>query len=617
VIRRGGVDPRRIGAPRSATHARAAAVAALLAAVLAQAPPAAAQADPLQALRESCQTRTSKDPKPAPRVRYRICSGQVASFDGTQLDATLTLPARRSRRRLPLLVFLHGFLNHKQEYLSETREGTGADRGADAYKTVRWNNVWFASRGYAVLNYSARGHGDSAGEINLASRDVEVRDTQHLTGLLVDHGAPLQRVDRNRIGVIGGSYGGGQTWLLMTTRPSPSLEFGTWRSPAGRRLTLAAAVPMYTWTDLLYSLVPNGRHLSGGVDPEGAASPIGIAKLTLLNGFLASAGARLPRQTYAWLARVNAGEPYEAGDPLVEEARRELTGPRSAFYQDGYFEALRQRRARRVPVLAAQGWTDPLFPAIEVLRMYRRLRGADPRYPIQLYLGDMEHLTAAVKVPDLRHFHVLGNRLFDRHLRGRGPKPAMDARAAVTNCDPKRFGPVVKASSFDRLATEERTFDLGGPKVTGARAAGPGPLADPVVLSQQRGRGCITTGSGDTAGSAHYEVPLPAPATLMGLPRLTVSYTATAPDFELNARLWDIAPDGTRTLIDRGAYRGGPALSGTIEYELFGSAWRLEEGHQLELELLQDDSTFLRPHNVVSAVTVQNARLALDLSSPD
>jgi len=592
------------------------ALAALIAAVLATPASAADPADPLQPLRDSCATRTSKDPKPAPRVRYRVCAAKIPSFDGTELDATLTLPAKRTSKRLPLVVFLHGFLNHKQELLSETREGTGPDRGADAYKTVRWNNVWFASRGYAVLNYSARGHGDSGGEINLASRDVEVRDTQHLTGLLVDHGAALQRVDRNRIGVIGGSYGGGQTWLLMTTRPSPSMQFGTWRSPAGRRLTLAAAVPMYTWTDLLYALVPSGRHLSTGVDPATAASPIGIAKLTLLNGFLASAGPRLPQQTYAWLARVNAGEPYEGGDPLVEEARRELTGPRSAFYQDDYFEALRQKQVRRVPVLAAQGWTDPLFPAIEVLRMYRRLKAASPGYPMQVYLGDMEHLTAAVKVPDLRHFHILGNRLLDRHLRGRGPKPAMDARAAITNCDPKRFGPVVKAKSFDGLASDRREFDLGGPKQVTSRAAGEGPMADPVILSTQRGRGCITTGPGETPGSAHYRIPLTPPATLMGLPRVKVAYTATAPDFELNARLWDIAPDGAKTLIDRGAYRGGPQLSGTAEYELFGSAWRLEPGHELELELIQDDSTFLRPHNVPSTITVGSVRLALDLAAP-
>ena len=599
---------------RTTTPGRATALGgALLAAVLASAPTAAAQPDPLQPLRDSCAAKLSKDPKPAPRVRYRVCEAKVPSFDGTELDATLTLPARPAKRRLPLLVFLHGFLNHKGEYLSETREGTGPERGGDAFKTVRWNQIWFASRGYAVLNYSARGHGESAGEIGLASRDFEVRDTQHLTGLLVDQGSALARIDRSRVGVIGGSYGGGQTWMLMATRPSSSVPFGTWRSPKGALVKLAAAVPTYTWSDLLYSLAPNGRHSSAGVDPATAATPVGIAKITLLDGFLASAGPRLPQQTYAWLARVNAGEPYEAGDPLIEEARRELTGPRSAFYQHAYFEALSKGQARRVPVLAGQGWTDPLFPAIEALRMYRRLRAADPKYPISLYLGDMEHLTAQVKIPDLRHFHVLGNHLLDRHLRGRGPKPPREVRAAVTNCDPKRFGPVVKASTWDGLATQRREFDLGGPKQTTYRAGGEGPMADPVVLSTQRGRGCITAGSGQTPGSAYYDVPLPAPSTLMGLPRLRITYSATATDFELNSRLWDVDEGGTRTLIDRGAYRGGPALSGTIDYELFGNAWKLEPGHRLQLELLQDDSTFLRPDNVPSTVTINSARIDLTL----
>jgi predicted acyl esterase len=539
----------------------------------------------------------------------------VGGHDGTPLDVTLTLPAKRSNRRIPLVVFLHGFLSHKGEYLSETREGTGADRGPDAYKTVRWNNVWFASRGYAVLNYSARGHGESAGSIELADRDVEVRDTHHLTGLLVDNGGSFLRVNRHRIGVIGGSYGGGQTWLLMTTRGDPKYQFGTWRSRGGRLLTLGAAVPMYTWSDLLYSLVPSGRHLSSGVDPKTAATPIGIAKLTLLNGFLATAGQRLPQQTYAWLARVNAGEPYEGGDPLVEQARTELTAQRSGFYQERYFDALRAKRVRRVPVFAAQGWTDPLFPAIEALRMYRRLNAVSPGYPMQLYLGDFEHLTARAKVADLRHHHVLANRFLDRHLRGKGPKQPREVRAAVTNCDERRFGPVLRARTFDGLAKQRRTFDLGGPRQTASRGE-PNPLNDPVVVAQQRGRGCITSSAPAPPGSATYRVPLAAPATLVGLPRLKLSYLATAPDFELNAHLWDVAPDGTRTLIDRGAYRGGPELSGTVEYELFGNAWRLEPGHELELELLQDDSTFLRPDNFASTVTVQDVDLSLDLAAP-
>src|SRR3712207_7845893 len=46
------------------------------------------------------------------------------------------------------------------------------------------------------------------------------------------------------------------------------------------------------------SLVPNGRHRSTGVEPAGAAVPIGVPKQTLIDGFLASAGQRLPQQTY-------------------------------------------------------------------------------------------------------------------------------------------------------------------------------------------------------------------------------------------------------------------------------------------------------------------------------
>ena len=96
----------------------------------------------------------------------------------------------------------------------------------------------------------------------------------------------------------------------------------------------------------------------------------------------------------------------------------------------------------------------------------------------------------------------------------------------------------------------------------------------------------------------------------MGLPRLTLTYSATASDFELNSRLWDVAGDGTKTLVTRGAYRGS-AASGRIVTELFGNAWRVRAGHHLELEVLQDDSTFLRADNVPSTVTIRTAKLEL------
>ena len=594
---------------------RAAWALVALVALLPAAAPARARAaapDPLAALRADCRLERSADAKP---VAYRICSGMVPSFDGTLLDTTLTLPARLPRRRsLPLVVFLHGLLASKDEYLSKTAGGTGPDRGDAAYKTGDWNNVWFASRGYAVLTYSARGNGSSAGQIELASKEVEVRDARRLIGLLVDDRA-LARVNPWRVGVVGSSYGGGQAWLLMTTRDDPRLPFGSWRSPAGRRVRIAALVPCWTWTDLVFSLVPNGRQRSDGVvDSTTANTPLGVPKITLIDGFLASAGTKLPSEAYGWLTRTTEGEPYE-GDPSVDAAKRALSQDRSAYFQDDYFAALRAHRQRAVPVLAAQGLTDPIFSALEVVRMLRRLKAADPSYPIGLYFGDFEHLTSLVKLPDLATFHALGNRFLDYELRRRGRRPRLDARMAVTNCDLKRFGPVLRARTWDGLHPGRVSLDLPGTQQTVSPLADQrGRESDPVTLSVTRGRGCITTMRPTAPGVAVWSVPVDAPFTLAGMPRLRFRFAAPgATDVTFTPRLWDQAPDGTQTLVTRGAWRSVGAAAGgeQVDTELFGAAWRFEPGHRVVLEVPQVDATYFRPDNFPSSATLSGARLEL------
>lgn len=580
----------------------------------------AAEAAGLDGLRSSCAVQGD----------VRVCTAAVASFDGTPLDVTLTLPRGRAPAGgRPLVVFLHGLLADKTEYLSATAEGTGPDRGGAAYKTVHWNNRWFAARGYAVLNYSARGHGASGGSIELASRAVEVRDTRWLTGLLAD--AAWAHVDPAHVGVIGSSYGGGQAWLLLTTRERPSLPYGQWRSPAGRRVRLAALVPGYTWTDLVAALLPNGHEDSRVVtDPRTADTPLGVAKQTLIDGFIASAGSRLPSYAVRWLLRTNLGEPYDvAGDAALAEAKRELTVTRSAYFQDGYFRALAADTARRraarargrrvpgrrqplVPVLAAQGWTDPIFAPIEALRMLRRLRSVSPGYPIALYLGDFEHLTALVKVPDLRAMHDEGTALLRRALLGRGRPTPRDVQAAVTTCDPDVFGPIRRAATWDALAPRAVAYALDGPRAL--TSAGPdlrGPGLDPVVVSSARGRGCLTTTA--PAGPATWTLTPARPFTLLGLPRLTLRLRVTGTDATLHSRLWDLAPDGTATLVTRGTLRLAPppAAGVPITTELTGNAWRFVAGHRLQLELTQTDAPAFRPDNLPSVIEVQGAELWL------
>ena len=269
--------------------------------------------------------------------------------------------------------------------------------------------------------------------------------------------------------VLGSSYGGGQAWLLLTTRGEGARQYGAWRSPGGRIVRLAAVVPQFTWTNLLQALLPNGRDTD---------SPIGIGKMSIVDGLTATANTKLPPEMVGWVARLNAGEPYDnPADPVIPEAKRALTEDRSAAYQRGFFEALAQgpRVQRAVPVFAAQGWTDPIFPVSEALWMYRRLRATRRRYPVKLYAGDFEHLTAAVKIPEFRYFHRMGNRLLDRFLRGkRRLRVRFDARSAPTLCDPQAFGPVLVAPRFNRLGP--RAPDTGARRpargcVAGGRSA--------------------------------------------------------------------------------------------------------------------------------------------------
>src|SRR3954454_13243911 len=197
-----------------------------------------------------------------------ICSGQVASFDGTSLDVDLTKPSGGGGVRHPLMVMLHGFGGDKHEWESTTDAGDGGDK-------YRWNSHWFARHGYYVLTYTARGFRDSgAGRpdepatpggssarpesgaragIHLKDRETEIRDTQWLAALVA---ASFDDVDPSEVAVTGVSYGGGESWLQAS---QARWTFPHERDPGLPVLDLQVAVPKYPWTDLAYSLAPNGH----------------------------------------------------------------------------------------------------------------------------------------------------------------------------------------------------------------------------------------------------------------------------------------------------------------------------------------------------------------------
>jgi hypothetical protein len=83
------------------------------------------------------------------------------------------------------------------------------------------------------------------------------------------------------------------------------------------------------------------------------------------------------------------------------------------------------------------------------------------------------------------------------------------------------------------------------------------------------------------------------------------------------ARLLDVAPDGTETLVARGLWR--PSLAshpvGQV-FQLHANGWTFAAGHVPKLELLPNDSPYGRASNGQGPVTVRNLKLRLPVLDP-
>ncbi len=613
--------------------AAAAAGLALAAAGPARAAAATAAACPLG------MTGTA-EPAPAGGTAYTLCTGVVPSFDGTPLDTDLTVPAGASGP-LPLMVMLHGWGNSKTDFEATSLDGNGTN-------SWHWNNVWFAAHGFAVLTYTARGFHRSCGQdpgsgytyladpachgraswTHLADRRWEIHDTQYLAGLLVD----AHVADPARVVVTGDSYGGGQSWLLALSQDKVMLPDGTlvpWRSPAGTPIRLAAAVPQFSWTDLAQALMDNGRASDGyhGAPPDAPhETPFGVDKQSYVDALYAAGQATAqyagPSDPTAdlpgWFTAINAGEPGAQSDPLVAQALTQLRGYRSPFYLPV------PAPAAQVPVFAAQGLTDPLFPGIQLVQEVKRLTAAYPGYPVWAALGDLGHPYAANPHALWVAVNNEANSFLTAVLAGQRPQiPRFTV--TTTGCLPGQQAATFTAASFPSLAATSLRFTAPGPvTLVNDPTPVPGPesaQADPVTGGALPGTtgGCRIMNAGTDPGVAAWTWSPPAPVTLIGAPVAHLTVTLAGTDAELAARLWDVDPaTGQQALITRTVYRltaSAPGQQLHAAFELWPAAWSLAAGHQLKLEITPDDSPTWRPDTLPSAITVSNVSLTIPARS--
>ena len=535
-------------------------------------------------------------------------AARVASFDGVPIDVDVTLPPRGDGP-FPAIVLMHGWGGNKGAFQAASPEGGGG-------VNFHYNNVYFARQGYAVITPSARGFGRSCGArdsrtspgcdhgwVRLSDQRYEVRDTQHLLGLLADQGV----VKPQAIGVSGISYGGIQSLNLARLRDRirlPDGSFRPWRSPKGKALRIAAAYPRWGASDLTYSLQPNGRYLDSrpyrrgqSIEPAGVGKRSytdGLYALGGLQGLLAPEGGPFSADITRWKALTDRGEPARA-DAL--RVGREL----SAFHSGAGLSG------PSAPLLIQNGWTDDLFPAPEALRTYRTLEGVKGAH-VSLQLADLGHARGSNKPAVDRAFNAQGARFLAAFVKKRGRPPRHRSVTAFTQtCPPEAAaaGPF-RASSWDRLHPRTETMRATRTQTVSSAGGDPAQLIDPISTSSA----CATVPAGVAGGTAVVERRVGRSFTLLGLPTVRARIRTKGDGGFIAARLWDVS-GGRQTLVSRGVYRLTDDQSGRIVFQLFGNGWRFARGHTAKLELAGNDPNFLRTSNFAFSVRARNISVTL------
>ncbi len=603
------------------------------------------------------EMQTSKDPEPVQYVRWR---GTVPTFDGMPLSVDVTVPCGEPAPR-PAVVMLHGFTDDKTVWEETGKSDTvhSLDRPGS---NELWNNIWFASRGYVVLNYTARGWRDSCGPstpghsvaapapqcapyafwIHLDDKRWEVRDAQWLAGGLVQSGL----ADATRLAITGGSYGGaptaaaallaGRTMCGGAAVPAalgpdpcagrPNGALVPWRTPDGRRpLAWAAAVPMYTFSDLLQVLAPNGRSSDGwrlAPRDRSHTKPFGVPLQSTVSGLLLAAqftssvaapGTDPDADITTATRRLLAGNPFPPRDPQIAS---------DIDVYERFKSPITTRPQGRVPIFWVGGLTDALFPAFEPLTLRQRLERS---YPFKLFLGDLGHDYAADRTDEWALVKPQMNAFLDHYLRpDRTPAaPQFDAGATFTRCLDHDAPPrAVHAARWQELHRAHVTFVSTARGETSTGQQGPAGVAtDPISTATLPGpqsyKGCrIMRPSQPDPTVATYEFPIQRTLDVIGGPVVAVTFTATGADVPLSVRLWDVAGDrSVQGLVTRATYRvrGAARRPETVRFQLAPQGYTFPAGHIVKAEVTANDTPYMQKSNVPAEVSVHRLALTLPL----
>ncbi|MGK5442045.1 alpha/beta fold hydrolase [Micromonospora sp. URMC 105] len=538
------------------------------------------------------------------RPGFRTESALVTVLSGpsgdqpVELDTTLWLPDDASAdRKVPAVLLAHGFGGTKDSVRSDAED--------------------FVARGYAVLTWTARGFGRSGGEIHLDHPDYEIRDAQRLLDRLAQR--PEVRTDAAgdpRVGVVGGSYGGGLALLL-----------------AAQDQRVDAIVPMITWNDLSRAFLPEstGRPATDGVFKRGWAGiffggggnagsgPAGISGTSAAQpqGAPASAGPASPAPGAGPGTGPRSG-PAPAADPSCGRFAADVCAAYLRIATTGRADQAAVDLLRRsspaavldrikAPTLLVQGEADTLFPLTEADANARGIAATGTPVRVAWFTGG--HDGGSGPTSDSDRVKFLTAQWLDHYVKGEGAAPGDDFT----------FSRIAGFDALDRglVATGYRTADYPGTAgdarrevaVTGpAQPIANPPNGNPAAISSVPFAGALGSLLGGVAGDipgqhARFEsAPLPDAVDVAGSPTFALRAASPTGEAVLFVKLYDVDPNGAATLPD--GLVAPVRLTGLpktldaaqpVTVTLPAIVRRIEAGHRLRIVVATSDQAYAGP----------------------
>ena len=336
---------------------------------------------------------TCTSPAPAEAVQQTVVVPLPSDADpssrptsSTTIALTVLLPARCPGDTFPVVLHSHGYGGTRVKTLAASSDLPFALPMFPAVTALAQTLPFY---GYVVISFDQRGHGDSkpangGGHARIIDPALETQDARAILDWAHDNAErfSIQRQTGTgiakdiKVGTLGVSYGGGFQLPLAALEPR-----------------IDTIVPVGTWHDLLYSLLP------------GDAVKLGFDGLLCLLGVNVGGVQNTP-VVAALCNQVNINNPtafnIRSRANLVSALNRPTTQPRRVsdaeladFFNShgmGYFQARqqagqpwgygeRQAKLRPIPALFIQGNRDNLFNLTEAYwnQRYFQAAGGDVR----------------------------------------------------------------------------------------------------------------------------------------------------------------------------------------------------------------------------------------------